>query len=359
MWDAANNDLENGVGIPYNGRPKRPLIKQTWLSEDQAEHAAGEESQPSRKGHTRNTSIQESIFGGSKPRRGSTTLRMRFKDHDDPLAAAVAGARAEEDARMREQKEYEHPPPFRKVAREFSGLSALSATKGNGGGRPPNGKSANKTAHQGSAEMPSVAQQALLNMQLSQNRGRSQSDLHLHTNAKGVLVYEKGPGITPVSAKPLRNVQTAKDVDEEEVEEEKEIMIGEIRSVNIRKELKAIRSGLLFCVLVLLIAYVTRGQVPKIDIVKWVLFAVVVLVSLPLLRFTARVFAYVFTRQGSTLLYRGNLFYFPVALHQEIAFVAHAAILVAMWDTRFKPDSDCTSTPDLNLLAVTAACRTG
>eukprot|EP00752_Nemacystus_decipiens_P002553 g2394.t1 len=150
----------------------------------------------------------------------------------------------------------------------------------------------------------------------------------------------------PETPPPLRGIErrgslVSRDVVEDDPKEqiEPELMIGEIQSIRLNDEIVLVRKALVLIVLSLLIA-VLMGELAgplddEVNILEVVCFVSILLLSFPVIRFTARLFAYIVTTRASALLYRGNRYYFVVALHYDIAITTWSILSVVVWQQLF------------------------
>eukprot|EP00903_Cladosiphon_okamuranus_P016945 g15620.t1 len=137
------------------------------------------------------------------------------------------------------------------------------------------------------------------------------------------------------------NKNMNRDSKETEAKSEPELMIGEIRSIQIADEIALARKALVIIVVSLVGATLIRrfaGPLSEdLNIIEIVGFVSTLLLSFPVIRFTVRLFAYVVTTRASGLLYKGNSFYFAVALHQDISMTIWCIVAVSVWIQLF-PD---------------------
>ncbi|CAN0424224.1 unnamed protein product, partial [Ectocarpus sp. 12 AP-2014] len=120
---------------------------------------------------------------------------------------------------------------------------------------------------------------------------------------------------------------------------EPELMIGEIQSIRLHEEIALVRRAIVLIMLSLVAAVLVRefaGELDKdVNIREVVFFVSLLLLSFPVIRFTARLFAFVITTRASGLLYRGNRYYFVVALHYDIAVTIWSVVAMYIWKELF------------------------
>ncbi|CAN0047968.1 unnamed protein product, partial [Ectocarpus sp. 12 AP-2014] len=120
---------------------------------------------------------------------------------------------------------------------------------------------------------------------------------------------------------------------------EPELMIGEIQSIRLHEEIALVRRAIVLIMLSLVAAVLVRefaGELDKdVNIREVVFFVALLLLSFPVIRFTARLFAFVITTRASGLLYRGNRYYFVVALHYDIAVTIWSVVAMYIWKELF------------------------
>ncbi|CAN0079349.1 unnamed protein product, partial [Ectocarpus fasciculatus] len=120
---------------------------------------------------------------------------------------------------------------------------------------------------------------------------------------------------------------------------EPELMIGEIQSIRLHEEIALVRRAIVLIMLSLVAAVLVRefaGELDKdVNIREVVFFVSLLLLSFPVIRFTARLFAYIITTRASGLLYRGNRYYFVVALHYDIAVTIWSVVAMYIWKELF------------------------
>ncbi|CAM9675064.1 unnamed protein product, partial [Choristocarpus tenellus] len=282
----------------------------------------------SQRSHSRHVSTTGNIFGSRRQR--------RFIELEDNVSVSAAEARTYDETQK--QQELEAECAIRGLGRQMSRSIHTKVKKAhvepepNRSGYPPPRRRGSSTA-----SMLASSQRA----PAMSRSWTSSSHLPPNTNASSAPTKEISSQASIAPNLALNSQKKTQDYITPEVEPE--IMIGEIQNVNVRKELNTLRSALLMVVVVLVTAFAAKENVDipgddhsEVDVYKWVLFAIVTFVSLPVLRFTARLFAYILTTKASGMLYKGNRYYFPMVLHNEIALVCHGVVLVLMWNYVFE-----------------------
>eukprot|EP00903_Cladosiphon_okamuranus_P016946 g15621.t1 len=173
-------------------------------------------------------------------------------------------------------------------------------------------------------------------------------ELRPSTSARGAAASRPSAGGVPYpeTPPPLRGIEgrgslVSREAVEDDPKEqiEPELMIGEIQSIHLNDEIVLVRKALVVIVLSLVIAVLVRELAGPLDdevnILEVVCFVSILLLSFPVIRFTARLFAYIITTRASALLYRGNRYYFVVALHYDIAITTWSILSVVVWQQLF------------------------
>ncbi|CAM9410579.1 unnamed protein product [Ectocarpus sp. 8 AP-2014] len=155
----------------------------------------------------------------------------------------------------------------------------------------------------------------------------------------GVRIPATPPQLNATENRP--NLVHVHDTKEERMDtrSETELMIGEIQSIQIADEIVLARKALVLIFVSLVGATLFRefaGPLDKdVNIVNVVGFASTIFLSYPVIRFTIRLFAYFLTTRASALLYRGNSFYFVVALHLDISMTIWSIASTFVWRRLF------------------------
>ncbi|CAM9538462.1 unnamed protein product [Ectocarpus fasciculatus] len=169
--------------------------------------------------------------------------------------------------------------------------------------------------------------------------GHVSSRVSLPNALDGVRIPVTPPQLNATERRPnLVHVHDNKD-ERLDTRSETELMIGEIQSIQISDEIVLARKALVLIVVSLVGATLFRefaGPLDKdVNIVNVVGFVSTLLLSYPVIRFTIRLFAYFLTTRASALLYRGNSFYFVVALHQDISMTIWSIASTFVWRRLF------------------------
>ncbi|CAM9445900.1 unnamed protein product, partial [Ectocarpus sp. 13 AM-2016] len=161
----------------------------------------------------------------------------------------------------------------------------------------------------------------------------------LPNSLDGVRIPATPPQLNAAERRP--NLVHVHDTKEERMDtrSETDLMIGEIKSIQIADEIVLARKALMLILVSLVVATLFRefaGPLDKdVNIVNVVGFASTIFLSYPMIRFTIRLFAYFLTTRASALLYRGNSFYFVVALHQDISMTIWSIASMFVWRRLF------------------------
>ncbi|CAB1096522.1 unnamed protein product [Ectocarpus sp. CCAP 1310/34] len=155
----------------------------------------------------------------------------------------------------------------------------------------------------------------------------------------GVRIPATPPQLDATEQRP--NLVHVRETKEERIDtrSETDLMIGEIQSIQIADEIVLARKALMLILGSLVVATLFRefaGRLDKdVNIVNVVGFASTIFLSYPMIRFTIRLFAYFLTTRASALLYRGNSFYYVVALHQDISMTIWSVASMFVWRQLF------------------------
>ncbi|CAM9114135.1 unnamed protein product [Ectocarpus sp. 4 AP-2014] len=173
----------------------------------------------------------------------------------------------------------------------------------------------------------------------ARSMGHSSDRVYLPNALDGVRIPATPPQLDATDQRPdLVHVHKTKE-ERIDTRSETDLMIGEIKSIQIADEIVLARKALMLILVSLVVATLFRefaGPLDKdVNIVNVVGFASTIFLSYPVIRFTIRLFAYFLTTRASALLYRGNSFYFVVALHQDISMTIWSIASTFVWRQLF------------------------